>query len=144
MPPNRKLSRREWIDVLLAAAEAASVEQQPQKRKPPKKRGPMRDNSRNIAVHMTEAQYQRLRQYMTLTHHGVTLYFRKLIDGDRMLGNRIGQHGDMYAGVNMIGSNVRQIARNPYARELDSEAVNKMEFLYKKLSDEVYYLSCYE
>lgn len=108
------------------------------------KRVPVRDNSRNIAVHMTEEQYQRLRQYMTLTHHGVTLYFRKLIDGDRIQGNRIGQHGDMYKGVNMIGSNVRQIARNPYARELDSEAVSRMEYHYKKLSDEVYYLSCYE
>ena len=39
----------------------------PNKRQPPAKRGPTRDNSRNIAVHMTEEQYQRLQKYMKLT-----------------------------------------------------------------------------
>ena len=111
---------------------------------PPAKRGPMRDNSRNIAVHMTEEQYQRLQNYMRLTRHGITLYFRKLIHSDKIMGNRTGMRRDIFAGVNMIDSNVRQIVRNPYAWELDEQSVNALEFLAKKLCDEVYYLSCYE
>ena len=111
---------------------------------PPAKRGPMRDNSQNIAVHMTEEQYQRLQNYMRLTRHGITLYFRKLIHGDKMMGNRTGIKRDMFAGVNMIDSNVRQIIRNPYARELNPDAVEKLEYLSRKLCEEVYCLSCYE
>ena len=40
------------------------------------KRVSVRDNSRNIAVHMTEDQYQRLQRYMGLTRLGITVYFR--------------------------------------------------------------------
>ena len=104
----------------------------------------MQDNSRNIAVHMTEVQYQRLQQYMKLTHHGITLYFRKLIHGDRMIGNRVEFRRDIHTGANMIYSNVQQITRNPYARELNPDAVDELVYLAKKLVDEIYYLSCYE
>ena len=92
---NRKLSRSEWIDLLLAEADAPPPERPP-KRRPPKKRGPMRDNSRNIAVHMTEEQFQRLERYRKMTRHSVTTYFRKLIAGDRLIGNRTGFHRNIH------------------------------------------------
>ena len=111
---------------------------------PPAKRGPMRDNSRNIAVHMTEEQYKRLQNYMKLTRHGITLYFRKLIHGDKIMENRTGMRRDIFAGVNMIDANVRQIVRNSYARELDEQSVESMKFLAKKLCDEIYCLFCHE
>ena len=60
------------------------------------------------------------------------------------MGNRTGMRRDIFAGVNMIDSNVRQITQNPYAQELDEQSVNTLKFLAKKLCDEVYYLSCYE
>ena len=143
MPRKQKLSRSEWIDLLLTEAEALPSER-PAKRRPPKKRGPMRDNSRNIAVHMTEEQFQRLERYRNMTRHCVTTYFRKLIDGDRLIGRRTDFYRNIHAGVNMIYSNVRQIERNPYARELDAESVGKMVYLAKKLTDEIFYLSCHE
>ena len=55
--------------------------------KTPAQRTSTRDYSRNIAVHMTEEQYQRLERYRKMTRHSVTTYFRKLIDGDRLLGH---------------------------------------------------------
>ena len=116
----------------------------PNKRQPPAKRGPTRDNSRNIAVHMTEEQYQRLQKYMRLTRHGITLYFRKLIHGDRMLGNQAEPERNMHTGVNMIYSNVRQIACNRLAKETDAEAVARLEYLADRLSEEIYLLSCRE
>ena len=109
---------------------------------PPAKRGPMRDNSRNIAVHMTEEQYQRLQNYMRLTRHGITLYFRKLIHGDKMMGNRTGMRRDIFAGVNMIDSNVRQIVRNQCAKKADVESISKLEYLANRLCEEVFLLSC--
>ena len=50
-------------------------------RKPRKKRGPMVDNSRNLAVRMTDEQYEMLKRYMDLTNLPVTVYFHHLITG---------------------------------------------------------------
>ncbi|MBQ9346092.1 MAG: hypothetical protein IJT94_01965 [Oscillibacter sp.] len=108
------------------------------------KRVPVRDNSRNIAVHMTEDQYQRLRRYMELTRLGITVYFRKLIQGERLLGHDPELSRSMYSGVNRIYSNVQQIARNERARAMDDEAVRQLVFLTDRLCEEVYLLSCQE
>ena len=110
--------------------------------KPPKKRGPVRDNSRNIAVRMTEEQYQRLQRYMNLTYHGITLYFRKLIQGKRITGNARELERTMHNGVNMIHSNVQQIAYCQRAKDLDAESVQKLLCLADKLCEEVFLLSC--
>ena len=93
---------------------------------------------------MTEEQYQRLQNYLKLTRHGITLYFWKLIYGDKIMGNRTGMRWDIFAGVNMIDSNVWQILWNPYARELNPDTVGKLEYLARKLCDEIYFLSCYK
>lgn len=106
------------------------------------KRGPMRDNSRNIAVHMTEEQYQRLQRYMKMTRTGSTVYFRKLIKGDRMIAHVPELDRSMHSGVNRIHSNVQQIAQNLYACEWAVETVTELEFLSNKLCEEVFHLSC--
>ena len=105
------------------------------------KRVPARDNSRNIAVHMTEEQYQRLQRYRDLTNHRSTLYFRKLIHGERIMGKVPKLRRSMYSGVNMIHSNVQQIAHCQQAREADAESVEKMIFLADRLCEEVFSLA---
>ena len=47
----------------------------------------------------------------------------------------------LHASVNMIYSNVRQITRHRYAKNLDAEAVAKLDFLMDKLCEEVYLLA---
>ena len=116
----------------------------PRNGKTPAKRAPVRDNSRNIAVHMTEEQFQRLERYRKMTRHGVTLYFRKLICGDRLLAHSTELSRVMHKGVNMIHSNIRQIARCPQVKAVNEESVKKLLFLADKLCEEVYLLSCQE
>ena len=55
-------------------------------RKTQKVRGPIRDNSRNLSVRMTEEQYRRLQQYMELTRLKSTAYFCRLIQEDDFKG----------------------------------------------------------
>ena len=112
--------------------------------KTPAQRTSTRDYSRNIAVHMTEEQYQRLERYRKMTRHGVTTYFQKLIDGDRMLAHSKELSHSMHRGVNMIHSNVRQIARCRRANEIAPESVRTLVFLADKLCEEVFLLSCQE
>lgn len=109
-----------------------------------KPRGPMRDNSKNISVRMTEEQYQRLRRYMALTRLPITTYFRKLIRGDGLRERAFQLQRPLHAGVNMIHSNVMQIARCPCVKELDAEAVAKLRFLEDKLCEEIYLLTAQE
>lgn len=100
----------------------------------------MRDNSRSLSVRMTEEQYRTLRRYMALTRLPVTTYFRKLVTGSTP-GIRIKDVGlDPRPGVNHIYSNVRQIIRHPYARELDAESVKSLEFLVNLLCEESFLL----
>lgn len=106
--------------------------------KPRKKRGPMQDNSRNLAVRMTEEQYHMLQRFMALTHLPVTTYFRHLITGFRITANSIPLEQKLYAESNMIYSNVRQIARNPKARELGDTQVKQMLSLEEKLSEQLH------
>ena len=92
-------------------------------------RGPMRDNSRNLSVRMTEEQYQRLCRYLALTGLPVTTYFRKLIQRERVRA-RLSRFGlNPHPGVNHIYSNSR-------ARELYPEAVRQLEFLTDLLCEE--------
>ena len=106
-----------------------------------KARTPLRDNSRNIAVHLTDEQYERLHAYLNATHLPVSTYFRKLIAGERLKENAFDLTHNLHAGVNKIYSNVRQIARNPHVAELDAGAVRRLNYLADKLCEQVYLLS---
>lgn len=106
--------------------------------RPRKKRGPMRDNSRNLAVRMTEEQWQQLHRYMSLTHLPITTYFRHLITGFRITANSIPLEWKLYAESNKIYSNIQQLARNPRARELGDEQVKQLLFLEKKFGEQLY------
>jgi hypothetical protein len=106
-----------------------------------KVRGSTRDYSRNLSVRMTEKQYQRLQQYMGMTRLGSTAYFCRLIRGDGFRGRSPELNHALHASVNMIYSNVRQITRHRYAKDLDAETVAKLDFLMDKLCEEVYLLA---
>lgn len=81
------------------------------KKRKVKPRGPMRDNSRNISVRMTEEQYQRLQKYLGLTHMRSTVYFRHLIHEDDLKGRSNELNHAMHASLNKVYSNVQQIVR---------------------------------
>ncbi len=104
-------------------------------------RGVMRDNSRNISVHMTEEQYQRLQRYMKLTRLTSTTYFRHLINENTFRGHSPELNHAMHASVNKIYSNVRQIVRHQQAGAMDAKAVGQLLFLADRLCEEIYLLS---
>ena len=110
-------------------------------RKTKKVRGSTRDYSRSLSVRMTEKQYQRLQQYMGMTRLGSTAYFCRLIQGNEFKGRSPKLNHALHTSVNMIYSNVRQITRHRYAKNLDAEAVAKLDFLMDKLCEEVYLLA---
>ena len=113
----------------------------PHNRKSRKVRQPMRDNSRNLSVRMTEGQYQRLQRYMGMTRLSSTAYFRRLIQGNDFKGHSPKLNRALHASVNMIYSNVKQITRHQRAGGMDAEAVSKLLFLMDKLCEEVYLLA---
>lgn len=104
-------------------------------------RSPVRDYSRNLSVRMTEEQYQRLRQYMELTHLNSTAYFCRLIQENDFIGRFPELNRAMHASVNMIYSNVQQISRHQRAMGMDADAVAKLVFLMDKLCEEIYLLA---
>lgn len=106
-----------------------------------KVRGPTRDYSRNLSVRMTEEQYQRLQRYMGMTRLHSTTYLCRLIQGGEFEGRSPKLNHALHASVNMIYSNVRQITRHRYAKDLDAEAVAKLDFLMDKICEEVYLLA---
>ena len=110
-------------------------------RKTRKVRVSTRDYSRSLSVRMTEKQYQRLQQYMGMTRLGSTAYFCRLIQGNEFKGRSPKLNHALHTSVNMIYSNVRQITRHRYAKNLDAEAVAKLDFLMDKLCEEVYLLA---
>ena len=113
----------------------------PHNRKSRKVRQPMRDNSRNISVRMTEEQYQRLQRYLALTHLRSTVYFRHLIHGNDLKGRSNDLNHAMHASLNKVYSNIRQIVRHQRAGKLDADAVVKIRFLADKLCEEMYLLA---
>lgn len=113
----------------------------PHNRKSRKVRQPMRDNSRNLSVRMTEKQYQRLQRYMEMTRLSSTAYFRRLIQGNDFKGHSPKLNRALHTSVNMIYSNVKQISRHQRVGGMDAEAVSKLLFLMDKLCEEVYLLA---
>ena len=110
-------------------------------RKTRKVRGSIRDNSRNLSVRMTEEQCRRLQRYMELTRLKSTAYFCRLIQEDDFRGRSPKLNHALHASVNMIYSNVRQITRYRYAKDMDAEAVAKLDFLIDKICEEIYLLA---
>lgn len=104
-------------------------------------RGPMRDNSRNISVRMTDEQYRQLQRYRKLTRLTSTTYFRRLIQDGAFKGFSPELNHALHASLNMIYSNVRQITRHKQAKDLDVDAVAKLTFLMDKLCEEIYLLA---
>lgn len=110
-------------------------------RKTRKVRSPIRDNSRNISIRMTEEQYQRFQRYMKLTRLTSTTYFRHLIHGNTVKGRSPKLNRAMHTGVNMIYSNMQQITRHQRAKNLDATTTEKLFFIADRLCEEIYLLS---
>lgn len=110
-------------------------------RKSRKARQPMRDNSRNLSIRMTEEQYRRLQRYMEMTRLSSTAYLRRLIQGNDFKGHSPKLNRALHTSVNMIYSNVKQITRHQRVGGMDAEAVSKLLFLMDKLCEEVYLLA---
>ena len=108
------------------------------KRRKPRPRGKLRDNSKNISVRMTEEQFQRLERYRELTRLPVTTYFRKLIAESEIVERPSRIRFRLHEEVNKIDSNIRQILRNPRAKELDREATDGIRFLLEHILEQAY------
>ena len=104
-----------------------------------RRKNPMRDNSRNIAIHMTAARYERLQRYLSLTPLTVTAYFRKLIHEDSIRVRAPWFRLSLHAETGRLHSNVRQIAR--HAKELYAGTVRRLEFIAGKLTEQAGLLS---
>ena len=78
---------------------------------------------------------------MKLTRLNSTAYFCRLIRGDNFRDRSPKLSHALHASVNMIYSNVKQIARHQRTGGMDTEAVSKLLFLTDRLCEEVYLLS---
>ena len=103
----------------------------------------LRDNSKNISVRMTEEQFQRLESYRNLTRLPVTTYFRKLIAESEIVERPSRTRFRLYEEVNKIGSNIRQILRNPRAKELDLEATDRIRLLLEHILEQAYHINAH-
>ena len=106
------------------------------KRKKTLPRGKLRDNSKSISVRMTEEQFLRLERYRELTRLPVTTYFRKLIAESEIMERPSRVRFRLYEEVNKIDSNIRQILRNPRAKELDREATDRIRLLLEHILEQ--------
>lgn len=113
------------------------------KRKKPLPRGKLRDNSKSISVRMTEEQFLRLERYRELTRLPVTTYFRKLIAESEIVERPSRIRFRLHEEVNKIDSNIRQILRNPRAKELDREAADRIRFLLEHILEQAYHINAY-
>ena len=113
------------------------------KRKKPLPRGKLRDNSKSISVRMTEEQFLRLERYRELTRLPVTTYFRKLIAESEIMERPSQVRFRLYEEVNKIDSNIRQILRNPRAKELDREAADRIRFLLEHILEQAYHINAH-
>lgn len=104
-------------------------------------RTPLRDNSRNLSIRMTDIQYQRLHKYMKLTHLNSAVYFRRLIGETPIKGHSRKLNQALHASVNRIYSNARQITRCQRAKAMDRQAAAKIEILADELCREIYLLA---
>lgn len=104
-------------------------------------RKPMRDNSRNLSVRMTEMEYQQLQRYLKLTRFSSTTYLRHLIHGDGVKARPGELNRALHASLGKIHSNVHQIIRCRRTEELDAEATARARYLMDRLCEEVYLLA---
>ena len=110
-------------------------------RKPRKKRGPMKDTGRNIAVRMTDEQYELLLRYMDLTNLRITVYFHHLITGYQITARDIDFVRPIYYEDNKIYWNLNQLKRNPRANQIGRTQLQMASFLWEKIGHETYLLT---
>ena len=113
-------------------------------RKPRKKRGPMVDNSRNLAVRMNDEQYELLKRYMELTNLRITVYFHHLITGYQITARSLDVARPIFYEDNKIYQNLMQLSRNPRANQIGASQLQVALFLWKKISHETYLLTSME
>ena len=113
------------------------------KRKKPLPRGKLRDNRKSISVRMTEEQFLRLERYRELTRLPVTTYFRQLIAESEIMERPSRVRFRLYDELNNIDSNIRQLLRNPRAKELDREATDRIRLLLEHILEQAYHINAH-
>lgn len=113
-------------------------------RKPRKKRGPMKDISRNLAVRMTDEQYELLKRYMELTSLPVTVYFHHLITAYQIKARSLDFARPIYYEDNKIYQNLMQLKRNPRVNQIGAAQLQMALFLWNKIGHETYLLTSME
>ena len=112
------------------------------KRKKPLPRGKLRDNSKSISVRMTEDNFKGWNAIGT-DRLPVTTYFRKLIAESEIVERPSRIRFRLHEEVNKIDSNIRQILRNPRAKELDREAADSIRFLLEHILEQAYHINAH-
>lgn len=101
------------------------------------KRGPVRDNSRNLAVRMGEADFQLLQRYEAASGLPPTTYFRKLITEEQICSRPDDSVRGLHNANNIIYSNVEQILRAARRSGMQSDTLAELRLLLGELSEEV-------
>ena len=89
-----------------------------------------------LMIRLTEEQYMLLKEYRPKVRLNQNSFFRRLINGVPLDGNMIElfEACGRFEPVNKIGSNIRQISRNPIALKLDEERVRQLQWISSRLS----------
>lgn len=101
----------------------------------------MKDTGRNIAVRMTDEQYELLLRYMDLTNLRITVYFHHLITGYQITARDIDFVRPIYYEDNKIYWNLNQLKRNPRANQIGRTQLQMASFLWEKIGHETYLLT---
>ena len=70
-------------------------------------------------------------------------YFRKLIAESEIMERPSRVRFRLYEEVNKIDSNIRQILRNPRAKELDREATDRIRLLLEHILEQAYHINAH-
>ena len=101
------------------------------------RRGPVRDNSRNLAVRMGWDDFQRLQRYEAASGLPPTTYFRKLITEEQICSRPDESVRGLHNANNMIYSNMEQILRAARRSGMQSDTLAELRLLLGELSEEV-------
>lgn len=94
-------------------------------------------NGKYLMVRLNDEQYALLNEYREQTGFGQSLYLRKLIDGERITVSCHKSGVKPFAAFNRLHNNISQICRSPLVQKLGGDYLQMLEFLSRKLDEEI-------